>query len=107
MVATAALRVAPESPRLTPTEARCMTAYYALLEWWRPEQIGSEEIRRYWREMTSGRPPGNTTVLDALRKTGVTHRKAGKPVGGRARLDAVGSPFLSSRLRGKRSPSAR
>ena len=94
---------APRSPRLdTPlsvTEARCMEAYYALLQRLPPEHIGSEEIRRYFREYRDTRPPGNTTVLLALKKSGVPHRKSGKPVGGRARLQDLESPFLPAALR--------
>jgi hypothetical protein len=82
-----------ESP-LTKSELLCMEAYYALLQGWRPDELGSEEIRRWIRECRNMRPPSNTTVLLALKKTGVPHRSAGKPIGGRARLEQVAAPFL-------------
>jgi hypothetical protein len=82
---------------LTLTEQRCMEAYFALVQRMPASDIGSEEIRRFFREFGKGRPPGNSTVLGALRKTGVEHRKAGMPFGGRARLDAIGSCPSGSR----------
>jgi hypothetical protein len=71
-----------------------MEAYYALAQGWAAQEIGSEEIRRWIRECKKLRPPGNTTVLLALKNSGVPHRSSGKPKGGRARLELVGSPFF-------------
>ena len=71
-----------------------MEGYYALAQGWPAEEIGSEEIRRWIVECKKMRPPGNTTVLLALKNSGVRHRRSGKPKGGRARLELVGSPFF-------------
>lgn len=83
----------PATP-LTKTELFCVEAYYALRQVLPETDIGSQEIRRYLREVRGVRPPGTTTASGALRKAKVPHRKRGKPVGGRARLDALDAPFL-------------
>jgi hypothetical protein len=84
-----------------------MEGYYALAQHWPAPWIGSEEIRRWIRDVKGVRPPSNTTVLTALRKAGVQHRSAGQPRGGRSRLDDVGAPFLPREFPRGRARSAR